>query len=226
MHGMPPPPRYPEGAVRGLLASDLVTPQTRAVLLARLDAPPAAAPRALDESTFAILGAVCARLIPQPERAEPIDLAGAVDDRLARGDGKGWRFAAMPPDAEAYRLGLRGVDECARATFGVGFVALDDARRDEVLHLVQGGQPLGANWARVPADRFFEELLAEVVECYYSHPLAQEEIGYVGFADARGWQALGLDALAPHEPRALDDGAGRAPDPATDAALVAPSRRP
>ena len=55
MHGMPPPPRYPEGTVRGLLASDLVTPQTRAVLLARLDAPPGAAPRALDESTCLVL---------------------------------------------------------------------------------------------------------------------------------------------------------------------------
>ena len=192
---------YPPGTVRALLASDLVTPGTRAVLLARLDAPPAPGPRALDAAAFAILRAVCARLVPQPERPAPIDLAGAVDGRLARGEGKGWRFATMPPDAEAYRRGLHGVDACARATFGVPFVVLAGRDRDDVLGAVQRGAVSGAEWDGLPPERFFEELLAEVVECYYSHPLAQEEIGYAGFADAHGWQAIGLDRLAPHEPR-------------------------
>ena len=206
------PPSYPAGTVRALLATDRVTPQTRAVLVARLEALPERHPRALGDAAFAILRAVCARLIPQPERSEPIDLAGAVDDRLARGEGNGWRYATMPPDAEAYRRGLLGVDECARATFGAAFVALDGAGQDAVLRAVQRGDAAGEAWQTLPAGRFFEELLAELVESYYSHPLAQEEIGYVGFADAHGWQALGLDRLAPHEPRAVGGGEHRAED--------------
>ena len=199
-------PTYPAGTVRALLATDLVTPPTRAALLARLDGPGEPGPRALDESAFDTLRAACARLIPQPERAAPVDLAGAVDARLARGEGNGWRYATMPPDAEAYRRGLRGVDDCARASFGAPFAALDGGRQDEVLRAVQRGEASGEAWEGLPAERFFEELLAEVAECYYSHPLAQEEIGYAGFADASGWQALGLNQLAPHEPAVLRGG--------------------
>jgi len=205
--GRPDPPSYPEGTVRALLATDLVTPQTRAVLLARLEGSRGPDHRVLDGAAFATLRAVCARLIPQPDRSDPVDLAGAVDDRLARGEGNGWRYAVMPPDAEAYRRGLLGVDESARAMFGAAFVLLDEGSQDAVLRAVQRREAVGAVWQALPADRFFEELLAEVAECYYSHPLAQEEIGYVGFADARGWQAVGLNQLAPHEPRAMGGGA-------------------
>ena len=205
------PPRYPEGTARALLASALVTPATRAVLLDRLAASPVAEPRALDAAAFATLRAVCARLIPQPERSDPVDLAGAVDDRLARGEGNGWRYATMPPDAEAYERGLHGIDECARVTRGAAFVDLPGADQDEVLRAVQRGQPAGAAWGGLPADRFFEELLAELVESYYSHPVAQEEIGYVGFADAHGWQAVGLDQLAPHEPRPVREAVAHPP---------------
>lgn len=47
---------------------------------------------------------------------------------------------------------------------------------------------------------YFEELLALVVDIYYAHPLASEEIGYTGMADAHGWQAIGLDERETHEP--------------------------
>jgi hypothetical protein len=69
---------------------------------------------------------------------------------------------------------------------------------------VQRGDVEGGVWDTLPAQRFFEELLAEAVECYYSHPLAQEEIGYVGMADAHGWQAISLNRLEPWEPRAVE----------------------
>ena len=74
---------------------------------------------------------------------------------------------------------------------------LADGSSVELVH-VRGGV-----WDTVPPVRWFEEMLAELVECYYSHPLAQEDIGYVGMADAPGWPALGLDVLDPREPRPL-----------------------
>ncbi len=67
---------------------------------------------------------------------------------------------------------------------------------------VQRGRASGAAWRTLPSHRFFEELLAEVTEAYYSHPLAQEEIGYTGMADAHGWQHVSLNDLESWEPRA------------------------
>lgn len=194
-------PTYPEGTARRLLASDLVTPKTRAVLQARFDGPRGTSAQALDDGELAILRAACGRLIPQDERAEPIDLAGEIDRRLARGESKGWRYDAMPPERDAYRRGLRGVDESAHIMFGMPFTALSPGRQEEVLLAVQGGNAPGDAWHGLTARRFFEDMLAELVETYYSHPLAYDEIGYVGYADARGWQAIGLNQLAPHEPR-------------------------
>ena len=196
------PPSYPTGTSHALLQTALVTPQTRRVLEERLDAP-SNAPTFFDETTFATLRAVCNRLIPQPDREQPIDIASAVDDRLAHNAGKGWRYANMPPDREAYPLALRGIDETARAMFGAPFVDLPGDQQDAVLQAIQDGSPVGETWQRVPSRLFFEELLAELVESYYSHPLGYDEIGYVGYADANGWHERGLDRLEAHEPRPL-----------------------
>ena len=51
------------------------------------------------------------------------------------------------------------------------------------------GEAPGENWQEVLQDKFFEEMLAELAESYYAHPLAQEEIGYVGMADVPGWDS-------------------------------------
>jgi hypothetical protein len=46
-------------------------------------------------------------------------------------------------------------------------------------------------------------MLAEVTQTFYAHPLAQEEIGYVGMADLPSWRAIGLDQLDDREPRPI-----------------------
>ena len=198
---------YPPGSVRALLETDLVTPQTRAALIERLEEETTATPRFFDDNAFDTLRAACARLLPQPERAalQTIDLAGVIDERLAKGEGDGWRYDVMPPDGEAFRRGLRGLDESARDICGRSFRELDETAQDVILLAVQGGKVLGEAWQTVSPTRFFEELLAGATESYYSHPLAQEEIGYVGMADAHGWQLIGLDQLEMWEPRALED---------------------
>ena len=196
-------PDYLPGTIEALLQSDVVTAPTRRVLEERLHPDVAQSPRFFDDSAYAALRATCDRLIPQPDRQVPIEIAAAVDDRLARNVGKGWRYASLPPDRDAYVLALRGIDECATAWYRSRFVDLAAAQQDEVLTAVQNGSASGEAWKFVPPALFFEELLAELVETYYSHPLAQEEIGYVGFADAHGWQQIGLDELASHEPRPL-----------------------
>ncbi|TGE09576.1 gluconate 2-dehydrogenase subunit 3 family protein [Hymenobacter fodinae] len=196
-------PHYPEGTVRALLQSDLVTEATRAALLPRLDTVPYT-PQFFDDNTFELLRAVAARIYPQPERTEPIELAPVVDKRLAEGDSDGWRYDAMPPDREAYRLGLGGINQAAQALFQQPFVALSEAQQDQVIGTVANGTAPGENWQQLPIDRFFEELLAELTEAYYSHPLAQEEIGYVGMADVPGWQRIEPNQLEDREPKPVN----------------------
>jgi hypothetical protein len=201
---------YPRGTVRALIETSLVTPATRKALVSRLvpdDAPPppVSKPRFFDAEAFDTLRAACDRLIPQADRTHPVQLAGALDERLAEGKGDGWRYNQMPPDGEAHRRGLMGLNESAHAMFGEAFYELEASRQDEVLLAVQRNEAQGQTWKTLPAHRFFEELLAELVECYYSDPLTQEEIGYVGFADAHGWPAVGLNELEAHEPRAIED---------------------
>ena len=191
---MTPAPHYPAGTVRALLRTGHVSEATRAALQQRLDAPAAYAPRFFAPETFALLEAVAACLIPQPDRLDrPIALAPAVDQRLAEGRADGWRYDALPPDREAFRLGLGGVQETAQALFTQDFAQLDAGQQSQVMQAVAAGYPPGAAWQTLHAGRFFEELLAELTETYYAHPLAQEEIGYVGMADLPGWTKIGLN---------------------------------
>ncbi len=193
-------PVYPPGTVRALLATSHVTPQTRAALLARLEPPLDAAPRFFDGETFAVFAAVCARLVAPVENAVALSLAVQVDGRLAAGGGDGWRYAAMPPDGEAYRRGTQGVEALARTRFSASFHALEAAQQDAILRDAQRGNVTGEPWDTLPAARFFEDVLAEVAQYFYSDPLVQEEIGYVGMADAHGWHAITLDTREAREP--------------------------
>lgn len=190
---------YPAGSVRALLRTEAVTEPTRKALEERLAAPAVTVPRFLDQGGFATLQAVCARLLP----GSGIDVAGPIDARLADGAGDGWRYDALPPDRDAYRMGMAGFDAAAQALFGRDFIGLPGADQDKVVQAVQDGSPPGAAWEHLPAARFFEELLAEATEVHFAHPLAQESIGYTGMADAPGWQRIGLNEREEREPLAL-----------------------
>jgi len=177
-----------------LLSSAHVSAATRAALTQRLAETGAAyEPQFLAPATYRLLQAVAARLLPQPERPVPIPLALAVDQRLAEGRADGWRYDALPPDREAYRLGLGGIQEIAHELFKADFERLETAQQDEVIQALASGNPPGAVWQTLPANRFFEEMLAELTETYYAHPWAQDEIGYTGYADLPAWTKIGLN---------------------------------
>ena len=186
-----------KNTVLPLLPTDLVTDPTRNVLTDRLNAP-LHQPTFFSPDEFTLLEAVCDRLVPQ-EAAERIDMAGAIDKRLTEGGSDGWRYDDMPPDGDAYRLGLHGIAESAQVMFGDLFQNLSGEQQDKVLASIQTMDAPGESWRTLPADHFFEELLTEVSEAYYSHPLAQAEIRYVGMADAPGWQRIGLNELEERE---------------------------
>ncbi|MGI4759709.1 MAG: gluconate 2-dehydrogenase subunit 3 family protein [Janthinobacterium lividum] len=177
-----------------LLPSAHVSAATRAALTQRLAETGAVyTPQFLAPETYRLLEAVAARLLPQPDREAPIPLAPAIDQRLAEGRADGWRYDALPPDREAYRLALGGVQEIAQHLFQADFEQLAPSQQDEVMAALASGNPPGNTWQTLNADRFFEELLAELTETYYAHPWAQDEIGYVGYADLPAWTKIGLN---------------------------------
>lgn len=193
--------RYPADTVRSILDTPLVTPATASAVRARLAAPEGSG--AFDAPARRTLRAAFDGLIPQSDRREPIDLAAIVENRLATGAGDGWRYADMPDDIAALQIGLAAIEASACRLFDASFADLDSMTRDRLLFAVQRGDVPTDLWAGLDPKRFFETLLVAVIEAYYGHPLAQEEIGYLGMADARGWQEVGLGARAPHEPEPL-----------------------
>ena len=200
------PYQYPDGTVRALLQTDQVTEATRQALTNRLAEPPYQ-PTFFTATELALLRAICDRLLPQTDRPEPIDIAGGIDQRLAKNKSNGWRYDIMPIDGEAYRLGLQGVEESAQLLFQRSFQNISAEQQDSIISAVQEKRAPGDTWQQLASDRFFEELFAEAVENYYCHPLAQEEIGYVGMADVPNWQRIGLNQLEDREPKSIGHGA-------------------
>jgi hypothetical protein len=173
---------------------------TRQVVLDRVhNVPPF---RFFDPGERATLEALCARVIPQdhrpPERRVP--LAPWIDARCHHQSSDGFRYDDMPPNAEAWRQGLRGLDETAHHLFGARFVDLNGARQDDVLRAIRAGDPPGDTWRMLPARRWWiVTAVRQIAGAYYAHPYAWDEIGFGGPAYPRGYAALNHGAPEPWE---------------------------
>ncbi len=152
------------------------------------------------------LEAVAERIVPQPDRsaAERIPIVPWIDEKLHEDRRDGYRYDGMPPQREAWRCGIAGIDETAGALFdGKRFLDLDGSAQDEVLRRIEHGDPPGAIWTTLPAGRFFKSVLCmTIVKTYYAHPSAWNEVGYNGPSSPRGhmriWEG-GIDPWEAHE---------------------------
>jgi hypothetical protein len=171
---------------------------TREVLARRLAPPPE--PRFFRYEVWWLVEAIAARILPQPERAEPIPLAALIDDYFAEGRGQGYREETMPPLHAAWRIGLAAIDAEARRRFERGFAALAAEAQDETLRAVQAGDVEPAVWQGMDPKTFFRESLLKIIAgLYYAHPTAWSEIGFGGPASPRGYVRLGFDERDPWE---------------------------
>ncbi len=178
-------------------------PKTRRVVLDRLQTVPGRA--FFDEMEFATLEAICRRLLRQDDRPAElrIPIAPFIDQRLATGEGDGYRYDDMPWDDVAYRQGLAGVDETSRALCdGARFTELSDQQQDHVLAAIEVSDPPGGTWQELPAQRFFKQVIQDAVTVYYAHPAAWNEIGFQGPASPRGHIRLALGKRDPWEAEA------------------------
>ncbi|MCL4486977.1 MAG: gluconate 2-dehydrogenase subunit 3 family protein [Chloroflexi bacterium] len=174
---------------------------TRRVVLDRVHNVPSF--QFFNEHERATLEALCARVIPQghrpPERRVPI--APWIDRYCAQGAAEGFRFDDMPDNATAWRLGLQGLDETAKALFFVHFVDLTPQEQDQLLESFRFSTPPGEVWLRLSPWRWWINVaLQQITGIYYAHPYAWDEIGFGGPAYPRGYAALNFGAPEPWEP--------------------------
>jgi hypothetical protein len=142
-----------------------------------------------------LMEAVVAHLLPQDDRlpARRIPLVPSIDKRLHEGRTPGYRFAKMPPDGEAYRLGLKAIERMATQSYGRSFLMLSWREQDELLKSIHDAKPKdGATdiWEKMPIHRFWALMVQDCVEAYYAHPWAWDEIGFGGPAYPRGYMRL------------------------------------
>lgn len=142
----------------------------------------------------ALMEAIANRLVPQDDRTHEmrIPIVPRIDERLFKNALSGFRYEDMPPDREAYQLGLEAIDEMARKRFHHSFIDLEAYRQDTLLKSLHDGKPDPHHevWRRMPVRRFWPMMLEDCVDAYYSHPWSWDEIGYGGPAYPRGYMRL------------------------------------
>src|SRR5581483_2858781 len=104
---------------------------TRKVIAERLQPPGPL--RFFSPEEARLLQAVLDRLLPQPERAEPIPVLAAIDRRLADRAFDGYFYEGCPEDDAAHRLGLQALAAMAQQVHGQPFDQLPAAAQDTLL---------------------------------------------------------------------------------------------
>ncbi len=154
-----------------------------------------------DDSEWATLKAVCARILPQPpDRRSPVPIAALIDQKIAMGSGDGYRDARMPPMGEAWKRGLSAIDAEALARHGRAFHSLSAPEQDGLLTAVQQGYAADPTWQGMAPDLFFRKrIIPDCIGVYYGHPTAWNEIGFGGPAAPRGYVRMEFDERDPWE---------------------------
>ena len=165
---------------------------TREVVEMRVDDPPKR--RFFTEEEWKFWTAVFAHLIPQTDRTidRQIPLVAPLDDRLYRDRTVGYRYEDMPHDRVVYRIGIQAIDNESQERFGGEFLLLPHRQQELVLQGIQQGKPTAGReiWQQMPVKRFWQMIMTDVIEAYYAHPWAWDEIGFGGPAYPRAYTRL------------------------------------
>ncbi len=171
---------------------------TREVVSKRLNEIPPR--RFFSEPQYETLVAVCHRVMPQPERSDPVPIAPWLDAKLHDGQGTGTRFESLPPEPECWRRGIDAIEAEAQQRYHRAFAALDAAEQDLILRALEQGEAQAPAWDDLDAKSFMRHvLLREIVGIYYAHPDAWSEIGFGGPASPRGYVRLAENRRDPWE---------------------------
>lgn len=175
--------------------------KTREVVLDRVNNIPPI--RFFSPQEALLLEAICDRVLPQDDRDEShrIPIGPQIDKRLYENSYDGYRYGDMPPDREAFRLGLHAIDEISIHEYGRPFLEIGPCEQEEILCSLHDGKPSAAHeiWQKMPVHRFWMLLVSDCVAAYYSHPWAWDEIGFGGPAYPRAYMRLERGEAEPWE---------------------------
>ena len=168
---------------------------TRRIVLARIDDVPPI--RFFVDAEARTLGAFCDVVTAQD--AEPrIPVLNFIDAKLHAGRRDGWRYYDLPDDDELWRVVELALDQEA-GTYGTYADAPDDVQAG-IVHRFSKGEVHGGAWDTVNAGRAFKVIMRYVVQAFYAHPWAWNEIGFGGPAYPRGYGTFGSPHLGEREP--------------------------
>lgn len=174
-----------------ILRSEFLTVPTRKALEERLEK--VGNNNFFDTNSFQLLSVVCDLLMDQDSDDRMVNIALFIDERLSNNESDGWRYDSMPPDRIMFTDGLQGIEETSLQLFRKKFCNLEKEQQIQILSAIQNADVKNEIWKKLDPKLFFEELLAETAEIFFSHPLVQTSINYVGMADAKGWTKIKLN---------------------------------
>ena len=157
-------------------------------------------PRFFDAGEWAVLGAVCDRIMPQPDDRPKVPLPAYVDQKLHDSKRDGYRYEGVPEQGEAWRRGLAALEEAAMRDHHAGFAALGPEQQDAMLRQTEKGElKAEALQGMSPAGFFNHRIIQDVISAYYAHPTGWNEIGFGGPASPRGYVRTDLNRRDPWE---------------------------
>lgn len=165
---------------------------TRQVVDKRVNNPPERKFFSTEAWTF--WTAVFAHLIPQTDRTieRQIPIVAILDQRLFTNQTVGYRYESMPNDPIVYEIGVEAIDCEAEHRYGGKFLVLPYLQQDLVLKAIHDGEPEAAPdiWKKMHVHRFWQMIMGDAIDAYYSHPWAWDEIGFGGPAYPRAYIRL------------------------------------
>jgi len=134
------------------------------------------------------------------QREDPrIPVVQMVDIRLAEQQTDGWHYSTMPPDGQAWRDSLAGLDRDADDAHGTTFADCDWDAQSAILQAVQDRG--SSQWRGMNASHVWSLWTRYACTAFYAHPSVWNEIGFDGPAYPRGYKNLGVDKLESIEVR-------------------------
>jgi hypothetical protein len=185
-HGRSPQMRGRYGDYDVLANADHWDAKTRQVVMRRVEAPPEIS--FFDETEATTLRVFCDLVMDQVTEPK-IPVLEFVDEKLKQGRLDGFRYANMPTDPETWRLVARNLDQSARAAgFEAGFAAAPvDIQRDIIDRFSRGE----LDW-ELSVKQAWSVVMRGVLEAFYAHPWAWNEIGFGGPTYPRGYARIGV----------------------------------
>ena len=182
--------RYPQHDV--LTQVDHWDEVTRRVVLDRVERVPPI--RFFTREEARTLKAFCD--IATAQDAEPrIPVLSYVDEKLEGGVGDGYQYDDLPGDGQVWRMVARGLDDEA----GGSFADASEQMRVRIVHRFAKTELHGGVWSELNVGRAWSVVMRYVVQAFYSHPWAWNEIGFGGPAYPRGYAAFGSPHLRERE---------------------------